>query len=707
MPYTYKQNISSESTFADSKFGFSIAMAERTMVVGAPYDGTATPPGMIYIYEKGEDEEWYFIKSLIPGGGPVSNVRFGYSVSIHGDIIVVGAIDRGKNGIKSGSVHLVVKDSNGEWDHITLGQNGRRVSSDQVAGDELGTSVEISEGYVITGAPKKNSNTGSAYIFKASGTGWDFSSEIILLRYADGETVVTGEANDSFGSSVCIHGDYAFVGAPGEKNNQGAVYVYYKDAGSADSWGFVERIESSNIAEGDKFGTSLCMEDDYCIVGASEKTSINAEQYSGAAYIFKLVSGEWNQISELRPRNNAFGNKLEYFGYSVDIDKDRAVVGSYGSYNGSDTGAIDIYSKIRNWGHIEQLQHPDIVINDNFGYSVAIDGINVVGGAPETDVGAFNNIGSCYIYEWPLTSLRQAQEFWVYGYYVPSKASIYLKRAGKNIANYWTLSSTTEVIIDASNFSTIDQAEEKIILDDVIDNYSGNGYMVVSPSTAGFGQDPSHYRSMPHQAGEIKYPIVSTTAEEYYVWIRYSSDFIEDISAYGLSCSCDVLIDGEVIGSVEGEVVSGSWRWDYVKLVIPDSQPHILSLRPTSQGTAIDKISIAANMHTPVGRGHTNSTSPYLTLHLKMYKGEGTAGFIEQIYVYDYKNSIDDVIQDDWYNFDISLLDTSIGQYITPRDFNDNFFIVLSTSGYNSKNFVLWELVPSDPYGSERSYLRL
>ena len=82
---------------------------------------------------------------------------FGYSVAISGNYAIVGARDEHANGLAdSGSAYI--------FDVRTGVQIKKITASDGAANDEFGNSVAISGNYVIVGAYKDNSSTGSAYI---------------------------------------------------------------------------------------------------------------------------------------------------------------------------------------------------------------------------------------------------------------------------------------------------------------------------------------------------------------------------------------------------------------------------------------------------------------------------------------------------------------------------------------------------------------
>ena len=94
-----------------------------------------------------------------------ANDRFGDSVSISDDIIVVGARFDDDAGSSSGSVYVFGKDVGGDdnWGQIT-----KLTASDAAAVDRFGDSVSISDDIIVVGAPNDDdagSSSGSAYVF--------------------------------------------------------------------------------------------------------------------------------------------------------------------------------------------------------------------------------------------------------------------------------------------------------------------------------------------------------------------------------------------------------------------------------------------------------------------------------------------------------------------------------------------------------------
>jgi hypothetical protein len=95
------------------------------------------------------------------------------------------------------------------------------------------------------------------------------------------------------------------------------------------------------------------------------------------------------------------GAEGDYFGYSVDISANRAVVGAYrDDDNGSNSGSVYVYRLDGdNWSLEAKLKASDGEINDWFGWAVAISGNTIVVGATgDRDAGDWT--GSVYIYQY-------------------------------------------------------------------------------------------------------------------------------------------------------------------------------------------------------------------------------------------------------------------------------------------------------------------
>ena len=80
-------------------------------------------------------------------------------------------------------------------------------------------------------------------------------------------------------SAVDISGDNIIIGAHGESSGKGAAYIYERL--SDDNWGLADRLEIAVGLNDDFFGFSVAIGDDRAVVGAYGRDPKNNSQSSG------------------------------------------------------------------------------------------------------------------------------------------------------------------------------------------------------------------------------------------------------------------------------------------------------------------------------------------------------------------------------------------------------------------------------------------
>jgi hypothetical protein len=92
---------------------------------------------------------------------------------------------------------------------------------------------------------------------------------------------------DVFGAAVSIDGNRILVGANGDDDlggSAGSAYVFERDAGGAGNWGEVKKMTASDGASLDFFGRSVSIDGDMAVIGADQDDT--DVQDSGSAYVF-------------------------------------------------------------------------------------------------------------------------------------------------------------------------------------------------------------------------------------------------------------------------------------------------------------------------------------------------------------------------------------------------------------------------------------
>eukprot|EP00002_Diphylleia_rotans_P040448 TRINITY_DN9590_c0_g1_i1.p1 TRINITY_DN9590_c0_g1~~TRINITY_DN9590_c0_g1_i1.p1 ORF type:complete len:927 (-),score=143.05 TRINITY_DN9590_c0_g1_i1:277-3057(-) len=127
-----------------------------------------------------------------------------------------------------------------------------------------------------------------------------------------------GESGWRFGSSVSIARDYCIVGSPGATTSSylgaGAAYIFSR---SSQEWTFYQKLTSPDLNNNDCFGCSVGITQTQAVVGApgAEADSIYG---SGKAYVFTRIGLEWVYTQRL---SSSDASRESYFGVVSSISR--------------------------------------------------------------------------------------------------------------------------------------------------------------------------------------------------------------------------------------------------------------------------------------------------------------------------------------------------------------------------------------------------
>ncbi len=320
---------------------------------------------------------------LVPAAGETSEM-FGYSVACDSNFMVIGAPYRDSLAYNSG-IAYVYENISGVWTERDI-----LVPNAGHMGQNFGYSVSISDEYILIGAFRDNQNgpqAGAAYVFKRDSASGNWI-QLTKLLPAD------GSAYDEFGTSVCLRGDHAIIGAPFDHENSmevGSAYIFkWNDT----TWVEEAKILASNsVGTSPQFGVCVAIEGDYALVGAWADEGLGS--YPGAAYVFHFDGVTWNQQAKLHAGKISLNN---FFGRSVSVNGDYAVIGSSRADTTSGGAAFIFHRVDTTW--VEEAVvagHPGFT-HARFGESVSIDGDYIVVGASDDDTNG-NTAGCIYIFK--------------------------------------------------------------------------------------------------------------------------------------------------------------------------------------------------------------------------------------------------------------------------------------------------------------------
>lgn len=423
-------------------YGTSIALdsTHGIILVGAPtrsLDNTGSNPitnaGAVYVYTR-TNGTWSESQILSNTGVDSSpGDKIGSAVSADGNVLAIASYnhsydDKGDNFMASAGAVWIWRyfGTTPKWN---LEQ--KIIPSDRAAGDNFGYSLSISNNTLIVGAPAKNNNAGSAYIFTRPATTTDGAVncwyETIALTPTGTNASNTG---DKFGYSVNVQESTstAIVGAPYHSYDTDGSNLL-ASAGAAwsfkntnETWEQDQKLIAENVMNGvtvdnarnanDLFGSSIGLKDNSLIIGAPghqyDISGTNPLSNAGAAFLFMRTDNtqSWNALTKLAG-NSPDLNTGDVYGSSIDSSGNTIVIGSPGqSYDGNgvfwanQAGAVYVWTNTNGvWTLEQKISAQDGTLDgntlrrvgDNFGQTVKIVGDTLIVGIPNRST---NSIGA-------------------------------------------------------------------------------------------------------------------------------------------------------------------------------------------------------------------------------------------------------------------------------------------------------------------------
>jgi hypothetical protein len=429
--------IKASNTAHGDSFGYSVAVSQNTMVIGAYFEdssatgingnqsnNTAPTSGAVYVFIR--DGESWIQEAYIKASNTNAGDYFGYSVAIDGDTLLVGAVgedsaamgingDESSNSLsQSGAVYVFTRTA-GVWSQEAYIKASNTGSNDYfgyrvaINGNQaiVAAMLEDSDGMGVNGVQANNNSpdSGAAYLFVRSGTDW--TQEAYLKAF-------NTETGDYFGSDVAIEGNWILVGAQGESSGStgldgdqsdnslsmsGAAYLYEKINGQ---WINKHYLKASNTGAGDAFGYAVAFSESRLVIGANNEdgdgSGVNPAENdlsrnSGAAYVYELLNGVWGFTTYLKAHSN---DRDASFGIDVDVAGSTLVVGSYFEDSGAtgingnpanddalDSGAAYTYylNSQGNWETKDYIKASNTDAGDNFAEKVALTLTTLIVGA--------------------------------------------------------------------------------------------------------------------------------------------------------------------------------------------------------------------------------------------------------------------------------------------------------------------------------------
>lgn len=243
--------------------GWNVAIHGNRVVAAAP--GENNRAGAVYVYTFGI-QGWALQQKITP---PVNGpFEFGRAISLYGDMLAIGAPATPSRG----AAYLYTF-FDGTWSWRTIPVPGRVTT-----GGGFGSTVTLSQDTLLAGAWRGRSRILASFPFPAS---VEWTGSPIFFNFS------TISNNPRI--SVALDGNLALVGVPdaisADKKSFGIVHSLVRNSSTA-NWSMVHDISNKSPQVGARFGSSVALDAENALIGASGHRSSSGNG-AGIATFFR------------------------------------------------------------------------------------------------------------------------------------------------------------------------------------------------------------------------------------------------------------------------------------------------------------------------------------------------------------------------------------------------------------------------------------
>jgi hypothetical protein len=239
--WNFQQKLTASDAQQGDHFGYSVAIDNNTIIIGAPYDDYSglDYAGSAYLYKK-RDTMWVE-QNILRASDSSQMAHFGNSVAIDGNWAVIGAYECNIGSINTAGAAYIFSQTGAGW----VEQQKLFDANSPASGEDFGWAVAIKNDTILVGCPYDfvdGNKTGSVFEYVLDGSTWVLSDRL-----------AAGDANtdDKFGSSLALSGRHIIIGAPYNSNNgksTGSAYVFDDFPGDLDADGDVDFFDFAVLA---------------------------------------------------------------------------------------------------------------------------------------------------------------------------------------------------------------------------------------------------------------------------------------------------------------------------------------------------------------------------------------------------------------------------------------------------------------------------
>ncbi|MDD5200034.1 MAG: FG-GAP repeat protein [Terrimicrobiaceae bacterium] len=268
-----KQKLTPPVPHNNDYFSGAVAIQGNIAVVGADREDGAggVDRGAVYIFEFDAGSSQWQEKQRLAASDAQDYDRFGISVALDSDLLLVGASPEDGAGVDRGAVYAFSRDSvSGVWT-----EQQKLTASDAADYDDFGRAVSLSGSTAVIGAPFRSTlgtYRGGAYIFTHAGNTWTEVKKLIGSDSADNGDFGIATAIDTAGSALIGSGE-------------GSAYFFTHSAGD---WLETKKFKSADTSI--TLGQSVALDDTTAVAGSQNGGAAG----KGVVEVFKFDSGNWS-----------------------------------------------------------------------------------------------------------------------------------------------------------------------------------------------------------------------------------------------------------------------------------------------------------------------------------------------------------------------------------------------------------------------------
>lgn len=220
------------------EFGRSVALDGDVVVIGSFRDNDdGLDSGSTYVFRY--DGATWMQETKITASDAATDDRFGFSVAVSSDLVLIGAYRDDDRGESSGSAYFFRKVEN------TWVEEAKVTASDGATDDWFGFAVALTGETAVIGAPlndERAGNAGATYVFTNLSGSWTETAKLLASDLA---------TSDRLGVSVAASGSIAASGAPSVADGKqpGAAYLF----GGLSDCNETGRLDICELVDGTSF----------------------------------------------------------------------------------------------------------------------------------------------------------------------------------------------------------------------------------------------------------------------------------------------------------------------------------------------------------------------------------------------------------------------------------------------------------------------